>query len=410
MNALPIENDPKFEPRLTVGVPCLDRASFLRKAIDSVLSQTVPTRVLVADQGGTRDVALVSRAYASHPLVRFVRSPATTLMDNWHYAAREARKDGTEFFAYLQDDDCLSRTYTAKVLYSFDRFPEATAWTARLMCSNEDGLALWNLGNGPPVAMRILDGEPISGPVDLLTPVQYLLSWALSPAVAFRQGDVFDRALSMMPANCDLFSERTILSALEFGSRIICDPCVAGYWCQHEGNENRRQHANQEAQTKIFLDFMDSRMTELGDRAFMLLADWGQMLPSTHILAYLETLKQPIYDQSRFAGKIGECLLDILKANMGISVPDQMLPPPSPNGHAAPDNTLMDIVTLVNLTREHNAMTATGKLETPEADAVLDRMDGPWARLVKKDIDANKLVQLMVAEADAMEGVSHVVA
>ena len=46
-------------PRLTIGIPTLDRPTLLQRAIDSCLAQTVPVKIMIADQGNTEGTKLV---------------------------------------------------------------------------------------------------------------------------------------------------------------------------------------------------------------------------------------------------------------------------------------------------------------------------------------------------------------
>lgn len=303
------------EPRLTIGIPCLNRARFLQKAIDSALAQTVPARILVADQGGTSEVADVMQSYRHNPLVRYERTHAETLWQNWKATAELAAEDGTEFFSYLQDDDVLARFYSGLILDCFDRFPHAETWMARLLSANADGRALWFLGNGPWVPMRILDGEPVCHDGHVLVATAYLTSWALSPAVAFRRGAAFDRALERLPDRCDLVQERLVLAAMGRQGRFVAHPAVVGYWVQHEGNESRRQYPDQDRQLKRMVEWLDDLMDEPGvaDKAIDDFETWVQMMPTAHVMAWGTLLTE---QGGRYAETMGEILLKELQGRV----------------------------------------------------------------------------------------------
>jgi hypothetical protein len=294
-------------PRLTITIPTLDRATFLIKAIDSVLAQTVPTKIIVADQGHTDEVAQAMRRYQHHPLVKHIQSSATCLWENWDFAARAA---DTEFVSWLQDDDVVSRSYTAHILDAMDRWPAAQCWMARLACADEDGRALWFLGNGPWIPMKVLDREPVCFDGAIMALTAYLTSWALSPAVAFRRGPAFDEALDRMPRDTDLFAERMILAGIGLRSKVVADPVLAGYWVQHEGNENRKQHKDQDRQTLRAIHWTDSLIDELDEeereQAFTAFDGWCAMMPVGHVMAWLQTV---VPQRGRYADRIGEILL-----------------------------------------------------------------------------------------------------
>jgi len=93
-------------PRLTLGIPHLDRVDSLKKAIDSALGQTIPVRVIVADQGGTEATSELMAQYAEHPFVshHLTKGHAHCLQENWRLCFEACQ---TEFFAWLQDDDVI---------------------------------------------------------------------------------------------------------------------------------------------------------------------------------------------------------------------------------------------------------------------------------------------------------------
>lgn len=306
------------EPRLTIGIPHLDRYDRLQKAIDDCLAQTTPCRVLVADQKGTDATARLMGQYRDHPLVRHERTGATCLWENWDAAARLAAGDGTEFFAWLQDDDRISRGYAERVAWCFDGFPMADVWTAYLQCADEQGLALRFLGNGPWCGLRALDGSPRCFGGEVLVPLAYVTSWALSPAVAFRRGPAFDYMLNVVPHDADLYAERTVLAAMGPRTAMIADPLLAGYWVQHAGNEHRRQHKDQERQTQVMVDFIDDLMDKPGFSATALtdFADWAADMPLPHLQAWLGAVHGI---NSRYRNEVGQVLLDAARTALPAS-------------------------------------------------------------------------------------------
>ena len=140
-------------PRLTVGIPTLNRPDHLQNAIDSALAQTVPVHIVVSDQGQTEETANIMARYSEHPNVEHILSPATCLWDNWTQAALAC---DTEFFAWLQDDDVLSRIYASRVIKAFDRSPKSLHWQANCHCSPDRIHALKWGWNGPQVGVRMI--------------------------------------------------------------------------------------------------------------------------------------------------------------------------------------------------------------------------------------------------------------
>jgi hypothetical protein len=228
-----------MSPRLTIGIPTLgNRPDLLLTAVGSALAQSVPARVLISAPDADLVTKLIG-AYAAHPLVRVVPSPATCLWENWRHAAESC---GTEIFAWLQDDDVIAPHMASRAIMALDRNPRAIAWIARLGISMLPGQANWWQATGPLVPMDLLHGgcTPVDG--RLLAAGAYVASFALSPAVAFRCTLDALEAVRRCPARgCDLFNERVILAELGRLGEVVCDPAVAGYWVMHGENESRKQ-------------------------------------------------------------------------------------------------------------------------------------------------------------------------
>lgn len=227
-------------PRLTIGIPTLgSRPDRLQKAIQTALGQAVPARVLVCDQARGDDVRDMVEPFRENPLFRHEKSPATCLWENWSHAVHVA---DTEFFAWLQDDDVLSPFFSQRIARAFDRHPHSIVWTARLGISHTEGAANWWQATGPMVPMDLLAGGTTEIYSQLVIVGSYFTSWALSPGVAFRRTTEALAAVHSCPRDADLYVERSILAELcKTGKHAICDPCIAGYWVMHDGNESRKQ-------------------------------------------------------------------------------------------------------------------------------------------------------------------------
>lgn len=295
-----------MQPRLTVGVPHLDRSEFLGEAIDCLLEQTVPCKILVADQGGTPETAELLDKYRDNPLVIHVRTNATCLWENWKTIAETAMNDGASFFAWTQDDDIVHPRYAERIELAFDSFADAKTWTARLAIAEHKHLAIWYGGGpGPKVPMDLLRNRPLSIPGELMTPVAYFESWALSPAVAFRCGQDFRDALNEVPTRCDLYTERTILAAMGAKGKVVCDPSCIGYWRHHGKNESYRQNLVEKPEQEArFLEWIDAKMDATADW-LRHLVEWARVMPNGFLASY-----QAMMDgmDSRYAFAVADAL------------------------------------------------------------------------------------------------------
>lgn len=248
-------------PRLTIGIPTQGkRPGRLEQAIGSALAQTVPARVIVANQGDVKFVRDVCGKYQRHSLVECVPTRATCLWENWLAAASAAQ---TEFFAWLQDDDLLAPHFTARVESAFDAFPKARTWMARLGISYGARLANWWQATGPMVPMDLLHGIPSEVRSDLMVVGAYFTSHALSPGVAFRRDSNALDVLQRIPNDLDLFAERLVLAQLATLGPGVCDPAIVGYWCHHESNESRALNLSGDGprQFRAMLESIDQLLT-----------------------------------------------------------------------------------------------------------------------------------------------------
>lgn len=297
-------------PRLTVGIPHLDRSPLLARAIVSCLEQKVPVRIIVADQGKTQQTKDVIDRHGDQIELRHLESPATCLWENWDWVARQC---DTEFFAWLQDDDVISPNFAGRVLSCFDRFPEADLWMARNALALSPQQAYWTSGNGPWVPMDAFGGIPDQWEGQVLVPTAYFTSWSLSPAVAFRTGDKFTRALDRMPKACDIFAERTILAAMAYDGRFVADPGVAGLWIHHGNNENHNQHHDQPRQTKVLVDWLDELMPSV-DGWQDILFRWANLMHPQWVWDWHKQLK--VTQREGRKGKYTDEILSVLMASM----------------------------------------------------------------------------------------------
>ncbi len=301
------------EPRLTIGIPTVDRPTLLQRAIDSCLAQTVPVWIIVADQGATEETERVMDRYEDHPYVVHALTGASTLWQNWCEVAKQCQ---SEFFAWLQDDDILSRIYASRVIKALDGFPGALHWQGNCHCS-PDGIHALKWGwNGPQIGVRMLDVAQEQWPGGMLLASMYFTSWALSPGVAFRCGPEFSAMLEGVPEGCDLFNERLILAAMGAQGPWVADPVTAGYWVHHGGNESYKQNASGSlpAQRKVMVEHLDDLLdqVETWREAFLV---WLRTRSPVDVLNWLKDFECA---ESRHADELKAVMQDSLQGRVEV--------------------------------------------------------------------------------------------
>ncbi|MGH9443993.1 MAG: glycosyltransferase family A protein [Thermoanaerobaculia bacterium] len=116
-------------PRLTIVIPTLNRASLVGRAVESALAQTSSElEIVVSNNGSTDDTRRVLERYAREPrLTIFHRGETIPATDHANFLLESARGD---FFLGLSDDDWLEPDFTSRVLDAFDRHPGLSfVWT-----------------------------------------------------------------------------------------------------------------------------------------------------------------------------------------------------------------------------------------------------------------------------------------
>jgi glycosyltransferase involved in cell wall biosynthesis len=279
---------------LTIGIPTFNRPQFLPKALRSALNQTIPVKVIVTDNGDsgpTREI-LASDEFKDAG-IRYITTDATSAWPNWRAAAASC---DTEYFAWLQDDDVVRDTYAERIVDVMEYFPDANVWMARLSCAFSSTLGMPYKGNCPWIPMDMLDGNPsrwMGGAI--LAASSYLTSWSLSPALAFRTGPLFDRALDEMPENCDVFIERLMPARMAYDSPIVGDPIIAGYWVQHTRMLHLQMNADESgcaAQLDTFLATLDRIMDDVSEDWESMLRRWRGWIPLDILNGWIENAKK----------------------------------------------------------------------------------------------------------------------
>ncbi|RVT98682.1 glycosyltransferase [Rhodovarius crocodyli] len=137
-------------PRVSIVMPCLNRAHRMRRAIDSVLAQGFADwELLVVDDGSTDDSAAVAEAYAD-PRIRLLRHPERRGVGAARNTALAAARG--EFIAYLDTDNWWDPRYLGAMLGALANGPE---WDVAY-----GGQYLFRRGEAAPCLLRMSPYNP----------------------------------------------------------------------------------------------------------------------------------------------------------------------------------------------------------------------------------------------------------
>lgn len=285
-----------MNPRLTVVIPTHDRPEMLARALRAALLQSVPVRVIVADDGDDRRTSAILRDHFADRLghIRHLINGPISAWTNWRRGMEAA---DTEYVAWLQDDDVICRRYAERILHAFDgaarkgQYPHV--WMGRLTCADDSGrFGMWYCGNGPWIFAQDLHGqeEPAHWSEGAcIAASSYFTSWSLSPALAYRNGPRLRAALAAMPANCDIFVERIIPAELACEGGFLADAVTIGHWVQHDDNFSRKLWADQPRQTRLLVRHLDNLLDRLPGWEAQFGA-WCKIIPPMQLVGWLKQL------------------------------------------------------------------------------------------------------------------------
>jgi glycosyltransferase involved in cell wall biosynthesis len=151
-------------PVASIGIPTWNRRGFLRRAVESVLSQTYAhIQIVISDDASADDTWEYIQQLADPRIIK-VRLPKNSGMVANFNSALGA---GTgEFFLMLNDDDALQPTAIEKMVKAFQNPPNGipSGDVGVVWCPftnvDGDGRPLWTVRGGPPIesSVDLLEG------------------------------------------------------------------------------------------------------------------------------------------------------------------------------------------------------------------------------------------------------------
>ena len=122
---------------ITAGVPVYNNGSTLRRAVESLLAQSLPpVRIDISDNASSDSTEEVGRALAvQHPSVHYTRQPFN-LGPSGNFAFLLQRAE-TPYFMWLAADDYVFPSYLEKTSSYLDAHPDVTTCVSNVQFTQE---------------------------------------------------------------------------------------------------------------------------------------------------------------------------------------------------------------------------------------------------------------------------------
>jgi glycosyltransferase involved in cell wall biosynthesis len=118
-----MSTEPVKVPKLSIGVPVLNGERWMRRSIESALSQSFTDFELIFSDNASDDAtAAICREYAAaDPRIRYIRQPSRlSAVDNFRFVLSEARG---QYFIWLATDDWWRDGFLERATTILDRDP-----------------------------------------------------------------------------------------------------------------------------------------------------------------------------------------------------------------------------------------------------------------------------------------------
>lgn len=233
---------------LTIGIPTYNRSGYLHNSLHSALSQSsneVLVRVLDnASTDQTKDVVNEFIGVHQDKCIYSVNSKNIGSLNNF---IRLAEMCETEYFCWLQDDDCLHLNFAERALTALQASPKVNVYSAFALLSRDMQSHYKPHVYGPPFPVdfmkeqrfKLFDGR-------LLAPFSLFMSVTFPPVSVFRT-QVLQSYLKKQRPITPLFAERSYALHCAAGGEIAVDPFIGAILRLHAGQEqNEMLHRERE--------------------------------------------------------------------------------------------------------------------------------------------------------------------
>jgi hypothetical protein len=268
-----------MKPILTIGIPTCNRSHFLSHSLQSALSQSSDqVRVVVLDNASTDQTKEVVAEYIKIHQDKCVYSANSHNIGPLNNFIRLAERCDTEFFSWLQDDDCLHVDFAGRALDAFRASPDVRVYSAFALLSRGMHSHYKPHVYGPPFPVdflseqkcKLFDGR-------LLAPFSLFMSVTFPPVSVFRT-EVLQSYLRSQRAITPLFAERSYALHCAAGGKIAVDPFIGAILRLHSGQEQNKMLHREWEEWRLFAADVE-RLVETWEPAWLALFE--QMLEET---------------------------------------------------------------------------------------------------------------------------------
>jgi len=141
-----MDNNPNL-PKVTIGVPTLNRAKLLSDCLESCLSQTYQNfEIVISNNASSDNTEEIVKGINDNRIQYHSQSCTISAIDNWNYCINSAKG---EYFTFVSDDDILEPSYIEELMNLSKEYPNASLWRCGLRSVDIDNNILWEYSQFP---------------------------------------------------------------------------------------------------------------------------------------------------------------------------------------------------------------------------------------------------------------------
>jgi glycosyltransferase involved in cell wall biosynthesis len=274
---------------ITIGIPTFNRSAFLKCSLESAIAQSTPDcRIVVLDNASTDDTREVVEAFINQHGNRIHYQVNSTNIGSTPNFNRLAELCDTEYFCWLQDDDCLHQDFAKRALNAFNSSRQIKVYSAFALVSEGIMSHYKPLIYGPPFPVNFLDSSGVqSFDGKLVAPFSLFMSVTFPPIAAFRT-DSLKAYLNSPVGMTPLFAERSWTMHTAVGGTIAIDPFIGAIFRSHPGQSQFAIMHQENSQWLTFATDVD-RLVGSWDKSWIdLFASTLAMTEPAHRKKWLE--------------------------------------------------------------------------------------------------------------------------